>query len=189
MKKSEIESDARLLMQALSEDYEIPTFGRVLLVMSKVMLPVYISIAYIYVLNEVMYLRAWDYWFGVVTVYVLTCGLLSFIVMIFLYQHVMLFLCLGEDVCNKSTIIRIVRGKARFYYIAYVVINNVVGLCLLLYKEGAVVLFGLSWFVFLIIMGFCFSLSIGGYMTPAVTATLNKVGDILSSKDVEEKTL
>lgn len=182
MKKSEIENDASYLIQALKNDYDIPSFGTVMLVILKIMLPVYISVAYIYLLNEIIYAGAWSYWVGALGMYALTCGLLSFIVTAMLYQHAMLYLCLGEEVSKKSIIINLILSKAKVLYLLYLLVNNLVGVFLLFYKEGAVVLFGLSWFTFLILFAFGFSLIIGGYMTPAVTATLSKVSEVLSSK-------
>ncbi|HCB2859830.1 hypothetical protein [Klebsiella aerogenes] len=189
--KLELEKDAQGLLESLNRDYEIPSSWVVSKFILKCMSVVYVMFILAFTLNSFAYSEGFDIDFlmGLLIYGGGACLLLTGVAFVVLYGHVTMMYCIDREVLRRSIIIKIIKNMLISYSVFLILFNFIMALILIFVGDDYIIGYGLSWFASFLLASMAFSLSIGRYMTPAVTATLSKVGDILSSKNGGEKTL
>lgn len=180
--KSEIEKDIRHLMMSLEDDYRIPSSGEIMLPVIKVLSVAYFMHVVAIIANEFYYND--DVWLlGLGIWLLLSCGLLTVVVLMMTYSNVSLLMCIPKEVRDKSLLIGIGKRKLKVYSYVIIAVNFFVAIILITENHEFIFGYGISWFVCMIIGGITFSMSMSRYMTPAVVATLNKIRRVVSSGD------
>lgn len=178
--KSEVENDAKNIMESLDADYRIPTSSEIILPIIKVMSVVYLMHALAVIVNEFIYKD--DVWLlGIGMWLFLSCGILTGVALIMTYGNLSLMMCIPKKVRDESLLFAIGKKKLKVYGYVIVAINVAVGIMLIDGDHEFIFGYGVSWFVSMIVGGITFSMSMSRYMTPAVVATLDKIRQVVSS--------
>lgn len=178
--KSDIENDAKKIMDSLKKDYRIPTSGEIVFPVIKIMSIVYVMHVMAISVNEFVYNK--NMWFpGVIMWLVLSCGILTVVALMMTYGNLSILMCIPKDVRDKSILLNIGKQKLKAYGCVIVAINIVVAIVLISERSDFIIGYGFSWFACMLIGSFIFSMSMSRYMTPAVVATLDKIRQVVSS--------
>lgn len=178
--KSEIENDAKIIMESLEADYRIPTSSEIMLPIIKVMSVIYLMHILAIVVNEFIYKD--NVWLlGIIMWLFLSCGILTGMALIMSYGNLSLMMCIPKKVRDESLLFAIGKKKLKVYGYVIVAINVAVGIMLIDGDHEFIFGYGFSWFVCMLIGGITFSMSMSRYMTPAVVATLDKIRQMVSS--------
>ncbi|KAA5922103.1 hypothetical protein F3I27_20420 [Pantoea sp. Bo_2] len=180
--KSEVENDAKIIMESLEADYRIPTSSEIILPLIKVMSVVYLMHVLAVIVNEFVYKD--DVWLlGIGMWLFLSCGILTGMALIMTYGNLSLMMCIPKKVRDESLLFAIGKRKLKVYGYVIVAINVAVGIMLINGDHEFIFGYGASWFVCMLIGGITFSMSMSRYMTPAVVATLDKIRQVVSDSD------
>ena len=184
IRKSEVEEDALIILSSLEKDYEIPTSWMTVKPVLKSMVIVYCLLIISAVVNAFVY-RDNDYpmdilWGGVFFS-VISSVILTLVALMMSHGSITMLMCVPKNVRDDSILINIARKKLKVYGCGIVAINIIVAFLLISERSDFIIGYGVSWFACMLIGGFAFSMSMSRYMTPAVTATLSKIGEALSS--------
>lgn len=178
--KSEVENDAKIIMESMEADYKIPTSSEIILPLIKVMSVVYLMHVLAVIVNEFVYKD--DVWLLGVGIWLfLSCGILTGVALIMTYGNLSLMMCIPKKVRDESLLFAIGKKKLKVYGYIIVAINVAVGIMLIDGDHEFIFGYGVSWFVCMLIGGITFSMSMSRYMTPAVVATLDKIRQVVSS--------
>lgn len=189
VKRVDLEKDAALILSAFqNDDYEIPTTGQIMKPIMKLMSVIYFIQIVGVVIDFILYNGEVDgYRWG--DILILSGGgslFVTIIVIMTLYSNVTLSLCLSDEVKKKSLICQIIKQRLRAYGVTMLVVNLLVGIGLLFYGHPWISTLSVSWFVTIMIAGITFNFSMSPYLTPAVTATLAKIHEVISSPSTEK---
>lgn len=182
--KSDIENDAKKIMDSLKKDYRIPSSGEIILPVIKVMTIVYVMHVIAILGNEFVYKK--DIWLpGMIMWLILSCGILTVVALMMTYGNLSILMCIPKDVRDNSMLLNIGKQKLKAYGCIIVAINIVVAIVLISERSDFIIGYGFSWFACMLIGGITFSMSMSRYMTPAVVATLDKIRQVVSSEEIE----
>lgn len=120
--------------------------------------------------------------FAIYVIGILGVLILSSIVMfIICYNPFLMVSCLSKEAKGKSLLLNIAKAKFRYVLFVVMLLNIVVGLCLVFNEPGMVAFMGGSWFVTIIIAAQVYNIALGPYFTPAVISGLSKIKEVLSA--------
>jgi hypothetical protein len=183
--KSDIEADAKSIIEALKGDYIIPTSGQIVWPVIKVMSVVYLMHLVAYLISDIIYHDIGTNLEGKLVCFLLSCGILTVLALMMTYGNLSLLMCIPKAVRDKSLLIRLGKEKFKVYGCAIVFINVISAIVMINVESGFIVCYGFSWFACMLIGGITFSMSMSRYMTPAVVATLDKIRQVVSSEEIE----
>lgn len=184
MTRTEIEADAKFIVDSLqSNDYAIPETSEILKPIFKWLSIVYIIQVVGCLLDYMLHFSVWESYdtSDVAIMSSVSCVVVTLMVLIIFYGNVSLSLCISREVRDKSILCRMIKVKLKAYIMAITSINIVCAIILLLCGPAWIGALGASWFVTIMLSCVLFSYSMSRYTTPAVTATLSKIGEALSS--------
>lgn len=180
--KSDIEKDARNIIESLKGDYSIPTSSHIITPVIKSMSVVYFMHFLAYASNDFFYNEVGIDFVGQAACFFISCGILTLMALMMTYGNLSILMCIPKDVRNSSLLLKLLRDKLKFYGCIMVVINIVVAVVMVNIGPGFIVFYGFSWFACILIGGVILSMSMSRYMTPAVVATLDKIREVVSSE-------
>lgn len=182
MKRSELEKDAAYVLDEFkNRDYEIPSNNQILkFIFSKLFVVYAIQVLFI-VADVFINTGRWGYhYFDAVVIALGSNVFFSLTFLMSSYNFVCIRVALGNEIINRSVLIRLIEKKIHFYSVFLLCTNSIVGLILLWAGENFVSGLGFSWFVTFLISVLCLQGSLSRYMTPAVVSSLSKMKELLS---------
>ncbi|MDV1123185.1 hypothetical protein RZR41_24560 [Raoultella ornithinolytica] len=180
--KSDIEKDARNIIESLQGDYVIPTSSQIITPIIKPMSIIYFMHLLAYAANDFFYNEVRIDFLGQTTYFFISCGILTLMALIMTYGNLSILMCIPKDVRDSSLLLNLLRDKMKFYGCVMIAINIVVAVVMINIGPGFIVFYGFSWFASILIGGVILSMSMSRYMTPAVVATLDKIREVVSSE-------
>ncbi|EEL3199977.1 hypothetical protein HAR72_003174 [Salmonella enterica] len=188
--KSDVEADAKEILDSLRKDYEIPSSGKVIYPVIKIMTVVYIMHFLAYLINDVVYQELGRNIFGEFTCFLISCAVLTIMALMMTYGSLSIVMCIPKKQRDESLLLEIIKKRLRAYFLAVVIINTLTAIVMINVGPGFIVCYGFSWFASFLIGGIVFSMSMSRYMTPAVVAALDKIREVISTeKDHNERTV
>lgn len=185
--KKQIENDVFILVESMrSMNYEIPTSRKVLLLIFKWLSFVYIFQACSILIDFILHKNVWERHdtSDVLIMSVISCGVVTFLWVVSLYNNISLSYCIDEDLRKRSLLFKIILRKVKCYFTFTIGIVLISTVYLLWLGPAWVGILGIVWVVCTFIGGVAFSMSMSRYMTPAVVATLDKIRQIASSGEL-----
>lgn len=184
MKKSDVENDVRKVLDSLSTDYDIPSTWAVLKPILNFVVLIFIMFLLAILVDCLVYPNVANKGAVLVmlSIAIMTCVVLFGVLYFMLHGLLNVILCIDRRALDESLLYRIVKRKLKFYVGVIVLFNMLTAAALIYGRNDYIIGYGFSWFMSIIFGSLIFSTSISRYMTPAVTATLSKVSEVLSSK-------
>lgn len=187
--RRQLEEDASKLLSSFNNaDYEIPSSLGIVKVILKKLVPFYLLLIGGMLLDPVLYHAEWlDYY----TSDLIGGGVISFVLVTVVwiavfYVNTSMWLCIHQVAKDNSLILNILRQTVKRYLLGIFIINVFIAVFMLFYGAGWVGFLGVPWVVCTIIGAVMFNYSLSHYMTPAVTAALSKIGEMISPSDTSK---